>query len=147
MATVPVLQDRYPAGRNPWQRRALLAAGTLAVGLAALGLVLPVLPSTCFALLAAACFTRSSERISRRLVANRWIGRHVRSYCETGRLDPNVRLLSLSALWSSLLLSVWLVGWGSRWMPVLLAAGVLLSGLLLAMGRTRQGKTTAQASP
>jgi hypothetical protein len=138
MAAVCSLQTERLPGKDAWRRRALSAVGTVTLALAALGLVLPVLPSTCLLIAAAACFSRSSERVRRSLMTNRWLGRPVRVYYETGRLDPATRLLSISALWSSLLLWIWLLDWHRVWTPALLAAGVLLSTLLVAMGRGRR---------
>jgi len=55
-------------------RALLLAAGVLLSALAFVGAFLPVLPTTPFLLLAAACFARSSPAFYRRLLANRAFG-------------------------------------------------------------------------
>lgn len=49
-------------------------AGMILVGLAALGIVLPLLPTTPLLLLAAACFAKSSERWYRWLLEHRLFG-------------------------------------------------------------------------
>lgn len=49
-------------------------AGVIALGLGLLGIFLPLLPTTPFVLLAAACFARGSERFHQRLLANRTFG-------------------------------------------------------------------------
>lgn len=59
---------------SPLVRALYLGAGFLAVLLGALGAVLPVLPTTPFILLAAACFARGSERFHRKLLENRIAG-------------------------------------------------------------------------
>ena len=59
---------------SPFVRALYLGAGFLALLLGALGAVLPVLPTTPFILLAAACFARGSEHFHRKLLENRIAG-------------------------------------------------------------------------
>jgi hypothetical protein len=55
-------------------RWVLLVLGVGFTGIAALGAFVPLLPTTPFLLLAAACFVRSSPALHRRLLANRAFG-------------------------------------------------------------------------
>jgi uncharacterized membrane protein YbaN (DUF454 family) len=60
--------------RSRWIRNLYFAAGIVALIAAALGVVLPVLPTTPFVLLAAACFCRSSPRLYNALLSHRIAG-------------------------------------------------------------------------
>lgn len=55
---------------SPVVRAIYLSVGFLALLLGAIGAFLPVLPTTPFILLAAACFARGSEHFHRKLLAN-----------------------------------------------------------------------------
>ncbi|PXW88924.1 hypothetical protein C8R34_10673 [Nitrosomonas sp. Nm84] len=59
---------------SPIVRAMYLGAGFLALFLGVLGAVLPILPTTPFILLAAACFARGSEHFHRKLLENRITG-------------------------------------------------------------------------
>src|SRR5512145_2581579 len=59
-------------------RAVLVVCGTIFVGLGILGIFLPLMPTTVFLLLAAACYARSSERFHRRLVEHPWLGPYIR---------------------------------------------------------------------
>ncbi len=62
-------------------RAMYLGAGFLALFLGALGAILPILPTTPFVLLAAACFARGSEYFHRKLLVNRIAGPIIYEWC------------------------------------------------------------------
>lgn len=90
-------------------RHLLLVIGWAALGLGVVGIVVPVLPTVPFLLLAAACFLRSSERLHRRLVTHPVLGRHIADYLAGRGLRVRAKATALATLWASILLSVVLV--------------------------------------
>jgi uncharacterized membrane protein YbaN (DUF454 family) len=111
----------------------LIALGTLCVALGALGMFLPVLPTTPFLLLAAFCYARSSTRFYRWIMTNRWCGGYIRNYRE-GRGIPLVqKALTILLLWLTIGSTVcWAVSsWWLRF--VLLAVAVCVTIHLVKM--------------
>ena len=86
-------------------RRLLVVVGTIFVGLAAIGVVLPLLPTTPFLLVAAACYARGSDRFSNWLLGNRLFGKALRDYREGKGLPPRVKIWAISLLWTTIGLS------------------------------------------
>jgi uncharacterized membrane protein YbaN (DUF454 family) len=84
---------------GPLRRTAYFSVGVLSVALGVIGILVPVWPTTCFLLLAAWCFARSSTRAERWLHENRLFGRYLRDYREKGIISPRVRATSLMVLW------------------------------------------------
>lgn len=80
------------------------------MALGVLGAFLPVLPTTPFLLLAAACYVRSSERHYRWIMENRVLGPAIRDYHERRAIRPRVKAAALVFLWASLAVSMWRVG-------------------------------------
>jgi uncharacterized protein len=78
VAAVPTAPDaaatEAQVHRSPWMRAVFLGAGSLCVLLGLIGLFLPLLPTTPFLLLAAACYARGSRRFYDWLLANRTFG-------------------------------------------------------------------------
>lgn len=87
----------------------LLAAGTICLVLGAIGIVLPILPTTPFLLLSAACYLRSSERMHKWLLGNRWFGEYIKNY-QAGRGIPmKTKLFALTILWATILFSTFFI--------------------------------------
>lgn len=110
-------------------RALYLTVGFAAVILGVVGIVLPVLPTTPFLLLAAACFARSSQHFHDKLLANRFAGPIIREWIEHRSIRRPVKrwvylLLALS-FGSSILLMP------SVWHQVMLAAlGIVLTAFI-----------------
>ena len=80
-------------------RALLIVTGTLSVGLGVLGIFLPLLPTTVFLLLGAACYARSSPRFYQKLVNHRWLGVYIRSSREGRGMRRRDKAITLSLLW------------------------------------------------
>jgi uncharacterized protein len=87
-------------------RLLLFLAGWLSLGLGALGVVLPVLPTTPFLLLAAYCFARSSERAHAWLLDNRVFGPPLRDYLDGRGISWRIKAGALVFLWAAIGVSI-----------------------------------------
>lgn len=113
--------------------------GTLALILAILGIFLPLLPTTPFLLLASACYLRGSERLHRRLMANRTLGPYL-SNLQSGRGIPlRGKIIALTLMWASLAFSAWYVP--LPWVRLLLLIpGIGVTIYLLRMKTLKHGR-------
>ena len=91
--------------KNPLVRWALVSAGLLFTGLGLIGIFVPLLPTTPFLLLAAACFIRSSGRLYRWLTTNSLFGRYLTNYMEGRGIPIGVKIFTIVLLWASILVS------------------------------------------
>ena len=72
--------------------------GFLFVGVAVLGVILPLLPTTPFVLLAAACFARSSEKWHRWMLANDTFGPMIRNWEKNRCISCRVKLIAIASM-------------------------------------------------
>lgn len=76
----------------------LITIGFIFVGLGAVGLLLPVMPTTPFLLVAAACFARSSDRFYNWLMGLHLFGPIIRNWEETKSISRNTKLVAIGSI-------------------------------------------------
>lgn len=86
--------------------------GFFFVALAVLGAVLPVLPTTPFLLVAAACFAKSSPRLHQWLLRSPFFGELIRHWQENRTMPRRAKILSLTMI-------VLVGGWSVYSVPIL----------------------------
>lgn len=101
--------------------------GVAALGLGAAGIVLPLLPTVPFVLLAAFCFSRSSDRLHDWLVAHDIFGPMIRDWRESGAISPRAKRLATLSVGAAFGLSLAL---GLR-TGLLVVQAIVLSAVLI----------------
>lgn len=113
--------------KKPLSKEFLILVGVLSVGLGTAGIFLPLLPTTPFLLLAAACFSRSSDKLYQWLIGHKWFGRYIKNYREHKAIPILSKIIILLLLWCTL-------GYTTIWIISALAVRILL--LLIGVGVT-----------
>lgn len=128
----PIIAENYLVAQ-PW-RALLLAAGCLAVVLGVLGIFLPLLPTVPFLLLAAACFSRSSQKLQRWLFNHRYLGPYLSNYLLHKGISKKQLVSSLSSMWLAMLFAIYFAPiWAVK--ILLLVTACLVSRHLLSLQR------------
>ncbi len=86
--------------------RLLIIAGTIFTGIGIIGILVPVLPTTPFLLLAAACYVRSSRRLYNWLLNNRLFGTYLKNYLEGKGMPLRIKLMTILLLWTAIMCSI-----------------------------------------
>ncbi len=94
-----------PDLKHPLKRYFFIAAGTVSVCFGVIGIVVPVLPTTPFLLLGAACYLRSSKPLHDRLLGNRFLGSYIRNYVEGRGIPLKMKIWTLILLWGVMVLT------------------------------------------
>lgn len=84
-----------------YRKNILKGLGIMFLVIGITGIILPLLPTTPFLLLATACFAKSSPTLHDRLINNRVFGKYIRNYQENKGIPLRVKITSLFFLWLS----------------------------------------------
>lgn len=79
-------------------QRLLKLTGVLFVGLALLGVVLPILPTTPFLLVAASCFAKSSPRLHKILLSHKVFGPLIYHWQTSGSIPKKAKTIALTTI-------------------------------------------------
>jgi len=77
----------------------LIIAGNISLTLGVVGIFLPVLPTTPFLLLSAACFLKSSDKLYSWLIHHKLFGNYIQSYLKYKAISLRAKIISITALW------------------------------------------------
>ncbi len=128
-----------PGRRSPITRALLVVVGTAALVLAVIGIVLPVLPTTPFLLVAAACYARASRRLYEWLLGQPSLGPVIAEWRRSRSLPPGVKTRALLGVVVTFAISVALVD------SLLLRLGLVVIAVILVTFLARI--PVAQAAP
>lgn len=125
------------AGGSALKKGLLVAAGVASVVVGAVGIFVPLLPTTPFLLLAAACFVRSSEKRYQWLLSHRVFGTYIRNYREHGAVTPHAKIVTLALLWGTMSISAFVFVESVVLRVILLAIAVSVTVHILRMKTVR----------
>ena len=103
------------------KRIVYLSLGIIFTGFGFAGIVLPLVPTTPFLLLAAFFFSKSSDKFHDWLLSNRICGEYIRNYKEKRGMKLRDKVTSLSMLWIAISASAFLAT-DKLWLRILLFA-------------------------
>jgi len=101
--------------RQKFVRALFFVAGTISLAVGTIGIVLPILPTTPLLLLALACYCRSSKRMTKWVLTNKYFGSYIRRYKEGKGIPIKTKIIALAALWITIsysaffIVNIWIV--------------------------------------
>ena len=95
---------------NQPQKIIYIIVGTICLVLGAIGIFVPLLPTTPFWLLTSWCYIRSSKKMYNRVMGNRYFGGYIRDYVEDKAIPIRTKVTTLIVIWlSTVVTSLFLV--------------------------------------
>lgn len=122
----------------------LITLGTICILLAVAGILIPILPTTPFLLLAAYFYARSSNRFYTWLITNRVFGEYIRNYREGRGIPLRQKIIAISLLWLTIGATVLLVV-TQLWLQILLVA--IAAGVTIHLIKTKTYRPELDISP
>lgn len=107
--------------KSPLIRYSLLILGWFSFVCGVIGILLPVVPTSPFLILSAACFLRSSPRFYYWLINHRWFGIYIRYYLDGKGIPRRAKVMILLMLWVMMLSSALLIV-KIRWVSAVMIA-------------------------
>ncbi len=88
-------------------RIAYFLAGIVFLALGLIGVVLPIMPTTIFLILAAGAFARSSPRLEAWLIDHAHLGPPIRRWRERGAISPRAKAMAAGGMAAGYALFLW----------------------------------------
>jgi uncharacterized protein len=95
--------------KNVILNKLLIFSGTFFLIIGIIGIFIPILPTTPFLLLAAACYAKGSKKFYNWLINNKWIGEYIKNYRERKGIPLSVKIISITMLWMTIACSIFII--------------------------------------
>jgi uncharacterized membrane protein YbaN (DUF454 family) len=95
--------------KNAIQNKIMVITGTFFLIIGIFGIFIPILPTTPFLLLAAACYARGSKKFYNWLIKNKWFGEYIKYYREGRGIPLSVKIISITFLWITIAFSTFII--------------------------------------
>lgn len=120
-------------------KSALIIFGMISLLLGIIGIFLPLLPTTPFLLLAAACFSKGSDWFYRKLIENKWLGEYIKNYREGRGIPKRTKMIAILLLWVTILYSA-IIMIDIQWVKILLVFIAIAVTIHILTMKTLQNK-------
>ncbi|WP_158734884.1 YbaN family protein [Alteribacillus sp. YIM 98480] len=94
---------------NPLKKALFITLGSVSIFLGIIGIILPLLPTTPFLLLAAYCYARSSKRLYEKLLHTKYLGTYIKNYRAGKGIPFKSKIIAVLVLWISVSFSIFLI--------------------------------------
>jgi len=95
--------------KNVILSKLLIFSGTFFLIIGIIGMFIPILPTTPFLLLAAACYAKGSKKFYHWLINNKWFGEYIKNYRERRGIPSSVKIISITMLWITIAFSIFII--------------------------------------
>jgi hypothetical protein len=138
--TLACNQDENKKKSNQIIRALLIIIGTISLVIGIIGIFIPLVPTTPFLLITAACYARSSERFYNWLLCNKLVGNYIKNYREGKGVALNIKIITLSLLWTTIVFSALFVVSTLLIRIVLIIIAVAVTVHILSIKTIKNGK-------
>ncbi len=121
----------------------MLFLGLICTALGAIGIFLPLLPTTPFILAAAICFSSSSERMYNWLSKSPYFGEFINNYQKKTGVSKRTKVLSILFLWSLLSISMYLMRDNILMIVIVISVGIGVTAHILLLRGIRRAVSPA----
>jgi len=121
------------------KRTLVFIFGWISLGLGTIGIFLPLLPTTPLVLLAAVCFSYSSDKFYKWLEEHPRFSPYIEAYRQKRGVTMSFKIKNIALLWITLFISMFVIR--AVWAYILLSAvGVFVTTILVRIKTRRDGE-------
>jgi uncharacterized membrane protein YbaN (DUF454 family) len=104
-----VMTNKRETKLDKFKRGFLITIGTLFLVIGAIGIIVPLLPTTPLLLLSAACYYKGSRKMHHWMLNNKWFGTYLKNYREGRGIPLRTKVFIIALLWITIIYSAFLV--------------------------------------